>query len=308
MAQTIASFDTHHQAAIHDGQLDYYGKRLATASADNTIRVWDVSSESPSYLAELAGHDAPVWQVAWAHPKFGNMLASCSYDMRAIIWIEVRQGNWQRVYTSDIHTASVNGVAWSPWEFGLHLASASTDGTVCVTSHQKDNSWTVKSFKAHPNGVTSVSWAPPAPVVLSGGARTGQQSGGGVQRLVTGGCDNQVRIWRFDEHISEWAQEHHLTERPHNAWVRDVSWRPNVGVPTNTIASCGEDQLVILWLQEEEGLPWKHLQSIHMSGSVWRVAWSITGTVLAVASGNNQVALFKETLEGGWEKVTTLTE
>ena len=24
-------------------------------------------------------HDGPVWQVAWAHPKFGTLLASCSF-------------------------------------------------------------------------------------------------------------------------------------------------------------------------------------------------------------------------------------
>ncbi len=27
-------------------------------------------------------HDGAVWQVAWAHPKFGNILASCSYDRK----------------------------------------------------------------------------------------------------------------------------------------------------------------------------------------------------------------------------------
>ena len=24
--------------------------------------------------------------MAWAHPKFGNLLASCSYDRRVVIW------------------------------------------------------------------------------------------------------------------------------------------------------------------------------------------------------------------------------
>ena len=25
-------------------------------------------------------HEGPVWQVSWAHPSFGNLIASCSYD------------------------------------------------------------------------------------------------------------------------------------------------------------------------------------------------------------------------------------
>ena len=27
----------------------------------------------------LTGHEGPVWQVSWAHPKFGALLASCSF-------------------------------------------------------------------------------------------------------------------------------------------------------------------------------------------------------------------------------------
>lgn len=41
----------------------------------------NVSLTSPSrqvtHLADLSGHEGPVWQVAWAHPKFGSLLASC---------------------------------------------------------------------------------------------------------------------------------------------------------------------------------------------------------------------------------------
>ena len=33
----------------------------------------------------LLRHKGPVWEVAWAHPKFGNILASCSYD-RTVGW------------------------------------------------------------------------------------------------------------------------------------------------------------------------------------------------------------------------------
>lgn len=37
-------------------------------------------------LASLDSHEGPVWQVAWAHPKFGPILASASYDGKVIIW------------------------------------------------------------------------------------------------------------------------------------------------------------------------------------------------------------------------------
>ena len=45
-----------------------------------------------SHQADLAGHEGPVWQVSWGHPKFGGILASCSFDHRVIIWKELAEG------------------------------------------------------------------------------------------------------------------------------------------------------------------------------------------------------------------------
>ena len=33
-------------------------------------------------LSPLDSHEGPAWQVDWAHPKFGSILASCSYDRK----------------------------------------------------------------------------------------------------------------------------------------------------------------------------------------------------------------------------------
>lgn len=41
------SVETQHEDMIHDAQLDYYGKRLATCSSDKTIRVFDVQDGEP---------------------------------------------------------------------------------------------------------------------------------------------------------------------------------------------------------------------------------------------------------------------
>ena len=71
---------------IHDAQMDFYGTRLATCSSDRSVKIFDVRDGTQTLAADLRGHEGPVWQVAWAHPRFGNILASCSYDRRVIIW------------------------------------------------------------------------------------------------------------------------------------------------------------------------------------------------------------------------------
>ena len=38
-------------------------------------------------------------QVTWAHPKFGSLLASCSFDHRVIVWKEAPENTWTPVRT-----------------------------------------------------------------------------------------------------------------------------------------------------------------------------------------------------------------
>ena len=41
-----------------------------------------------------------MWKVTWAHPEFGQVLASCSFDRTAAVWEE--QGNRKTSYTIKI--------------------------------------------------------------------------------------------------------------------------------------------------------------------------------------------------------------
>ena len=88
------------QDLIHDVQLDYYGKRLATCSSDRIIKIFDVTPDQTQHQlsASFQAHEGPVWQVAWAHPKFGSILASCSYDRRVCVWKEMQPQQWSQVY------------------------------------------------------------------------------------------------------------------------------------------------------------------------------------------------------------------
>ena len=82
---------------IHDSQFDYYAKKLATCSSDRTIKVFEVVGDKYRLSATLTGHEGPIWQIAWAHPKFGVLLASCSYDGSVLIHREAPQNTWSKV-------------------------------------------------------------------------------------------------------------------------------------------------------------------------------------------------------------------
>lgn len=57
------------------------------------------------------------------------------------------------------------------------------------------------------------------------------------KRMVSGGCDNMVRVWAEDE-LGAWNNLHVLEE--HKEWVRDVAWGPHIGLPYSCVASCSQ--------------------------------------------------------------------
>lgn len=303
MASTGQSFETGHADMVHDAQLDYYGKRLATCSSDRVIKIFDVIAEGQQvHVADLTGHDGPVWTVCWAHPKFGGLLASCSFDRKVIIWKETQENVWTQLYVSSMHDSSVNCVAWAPHEVGLMLACASSDGTISILTHQADSSWSgFKVENAHSIGCTGVSWAPATPAgALVGAASVGKP----VKRVVSGGCDNLVKVWGLEETTGTWKEEAVLTG--HTDWVRDVAWAPNMGMPVNTIASASQDGKVTIWSQQDQNGEWAQVVLNDFGCPVWRVSWSITGNILAVSDGNNEVTLWKEALDGQWHQVSSV--
>ncbi|MEH1891862.1 MAG: ribosome assembly protein 4, partial [Nostoc sp.] len=58
------------------------GQRLASASYDNTIRLWDAATGKP--LQTLSGHSSRVLSVVFSPD--GQRLASASYDKTVIVW------------------------------------------------------------------------------------------------------------------------------------------------------------------------------------------------------------------------------
>lgn len=295
MAQTgqiTGQVDSMHGGGVTDCGLDYYGKRLATASADNTIHIFDLIDGQQRAAGELKSHEGPVWKVSWAHPRFGQLLASCSYDMRIIIWKEAQPSQWQIAYVNQEHTASVNTVEFGPCEYGLRLACASSDGQISVLTYGvHDAQWRRVAFPAHGNGASSVSWAPVA-------------AGSTTMRLVSGGNDARVIIWKCEN--ENWTQDSLLWHSDcHTDWVRDVAWRPT---GNGMIASGSWDKSVCIWSQEMENQPWRLLCKLQIPGKVESLAWSVTGSTLAVTTQENETYLYREASNGGFEQVATVSE
>jgi len=171
---------------------------------------------------------------------------------------------------------------------------------VSVLQHRTDDSWSTSNFQDSPLGCNSVSWAPYTAISSQ------DENGMPLKRLVTGACDNKVRIWQSVDCVN-WKEETKQQD-VHLDWVRDVAWAPSSGMPCNMIASGSEDGTVYVWTQTEANRAWTPQLVNNFKAPVWRVSWSVTGNVLAVSSGDHLVTLWKQSLHGEWDQISSINE
>lgn len=79
------SVDTQHDDMVHDAQLDYYGRKLATCSSDRTIKIFENTDDRLTLLATLTGHEGPVWQVSASNAPLAHSSRD-AYPVLSVLW------------------------------------------------------------------------------------------------------------------------------------------------------------------------------------------------------------------------------
>ncbi|CAE6369012.1 unnamed protein product [Rhizoctonia solani] len=158
-----------HADLITDTVYDYYGLKLATGGIDQKIKIWKLNELTGvwSMVDEWKAHDAPVAKIAWAHPEYGTLLASCSYDRTVKIWEDARgipdasgPSKFQLKATLTEARGTVRAVDFAPAALGLKLVTIASDNFVRIYECHETyhlNSWSlVEEFDAAAIAVTPV--------------------------------------------------------------------------------------------------------------------------------------------------------
>jgi WD40 repeat protein/nucleoside phosphorylase len=262
--------------------------RIASASADQTVQVWNAADGGQVYV--YRGHDDFVYAVAWSPD--GRRIVSGSSDGTVRVWDAV-SGARISAYKGSANAVSWwSSVAWSP--DSTRIASGANDGTVQVW--YAENGGQIYTYHGHADGVKSVAWSPDGTRIASGSSDGTVQvrnaadgklmytylgHSGAVEtvawspdskRIASGGRDNTVQIWDAVDggHVSPC--------RGHTSSVEGVAWSPD----GKRIVSGSLDATVRIW-NAADG----RQASIYTghSVSIDAVGWAPNGTCIASGDG-----------------------
>ncbi len=194
------------------------GRWLATASGDETARLWEVMNPAAAPRV-LVGHEGVVAAVAFSPD--GRWLATASWDNTARLWEVANPAAAPRVLVR--HTDFINALAFSP--DGRWLATASDDGTARL--------WEVTNpavapriLAGHTDVVNVVAFSPDG------------------RWLATASWDNTARLWE----VANPAATRILAE--HTGPVNAVAFSPD----GRWLATASRDGTVRLWTWRVEDL------------------------------------------------------
>jgi WD40 repeat protein len=316
------------------------GRRIATASSDQTVRIWD--ARDGRTLRILRGRPEAAHAIAWGPD---GRLASASFDHNIRIW---SPGSREPDRVLAGHTANVHQLAWRP--DGQQLASAGEDGAVKVWDGASGRE--VHSLSGHTGAVYSVSWSPDGSRLASGGAdksirlwdtTTGQLLAIlGQPDMATVGQRGpfEVVVWSPDGgHLAAAERTNMGTRRldypyaglwgcPIKVWdvrgrPREVPWRePQGTVPTGFFAWSPDGKRLATWVPSQPQGGAVHLWDVQ-TGRATSLAWDASlpcalafspdGTRIAAAGTGKRVTLWNAstgqevlTLRGHADWVTAL--
>jgi WD40 repeat protein len=225
------------------------------------------SSLSLVPLQQFSGHVDRVWQLAF-RPS-GSCIASCSGDHTIRLWT-LEGSQWQLTQILDgVHTRTVRSVSWSP--DGRYLASSGFDGLTAVWDSSNGSFECIATLEGHENEVKCVRWSPDGRLLAT--------------------CSRDKTVWLWDSDVQS-DFECCSVLSGHSQDVKFVTFAP-ANMDIQFLASCGYDNSIKLWSEEEDDYYCQSTLIGHES-TVWCLAFQPQqGEFMVSVGDDNMILLWK---------------
>ncbi len=242
-----------HTGNIFEIAFSQDGKKIASGSADNIIKIWD--TDSGKNTATLKGHTDSIYSVAYSPD--GLLIVSGSADSTIKIW-DTDSG--KNIATLKGHTTYISSIAFSP--DGKRIASSSGSDDKTIKIWDVDSGKSIATFKGHTSFVSSIIFSPDGLKIFSGSG------------------DNTIKIWDVD------SGKNIATFEGHTDMVFSVSFSPD-GLK---IASGSDDKSIRIWDVQTNKL--LHFLEGH-TNMINSCVFSPNSQLLASKSTDNTIRLWR---------------
>lgn len=274
----LVIYEHKHAGSVRSVAWSPDGKRVASASDDKTVQVWDAADGG--HLFTYMGHTSPMRSVAWSPQN--NYIASVSADSLVHVW-NAADGNARFALVKsqpwdssilDTNPEIVNMIAWSPNDQYIAAASYEKDGdgsynriyifssrNALRQNYNSKGSGSVSSIVWSPNSLrmayaineNQAGPEPPHIVAIGsvgGGERifpsyTGHKNtirtvawSSDGKLIASAGDESTVHLWNAND------KKRLFTYTGHSDIIYAVAWSP---IDTEYIASASEDRTVQVW-------------------------------------------------------------